>query len=117
MARIALFASCALLVTAGFAAAESPQSICIDPHKSYNARSLNQHDVFVQTSIGKPRPPARLETSCINLEPAIGIGLSTSFICIGLGDDVVANTIDGHVEHCVVTRVRPYAPEKGDKNT
>lgn len=108
MTRIAA----ALIVVAASASA-SPT--CIDPHFSYNARSLNQHDVFVQNGIGKPRPPLRLTTSCINLEPAVSIGLGSAFTCIGLGDSVVAHTIDGHVERCVVTHVEPYAPKAGDR--
>jgi hypothetical protein len=109
-----------LLVAAVFAAAstaalaETPKTTCIDPHRSYVARPLNHHDVFVQTSIGKPKPPVRLKTSCTYLDPAIGIALSSNFACVGLGDTVVATTADGKHEACRITRVLPYAPEEGD---
>jgi hypothetical protein len=96
------------------ALAEAPKASCIDPHRSYVARPLNHHDVFVQTSQGKPKPPVRLKTSCTYLDPAIGIALSSNFICLGLGDTVVATTADGRREACRVTAVLPYAPEAGD---
>jgi hypothetical protein len=99
---------------AGAAWAEAPKASCIDPHRSYVARPLNHHDVFVQNSMGAPRPPVRLKTSCTYLDPAIGIGLSSQFTCMGLGDTVVATTIDGKREACVVTKVLAYAPEQGD---
>ena len=111
MTRIALIAA---LITATGVASAATQSICIDPH-SYNAHSLNQHDVWVRNGIGKPRPPLRLTTSCINLEPATSIGIGSAFTCIGLGDRVVAHTIDGRVERCIVTHIEPYAPKDGDK--
>ena len=105
----------ALLAAASTAAlADAPKVSCIDPHRSYIARPLNHHDVFAQTSIGKPRPPVRLKTSCTYLDPAIGIGLSSQFTCLSLGDTVVATTISGTRESCIVTRVLPYAPEEGD---
>lgn len=94
--------------------AEAPKASCIDPHHSYIARPLNHHDVFVQQSIGAPKPAVRLKTSCIYLDPAIGFGLSSPYTCIGLGDPVVATINGGKREACVVTKVLPYAPEKGD---
>jgi hypothetical protein len=104
-----------LAVASTSALADAPKTSCIDPHRPYVSRSLNHHDIFVQTSLGKPKPAVRLKTSCIDLDPAIGFGLSSQFNCIGLGDSVVATTIDGKREACVVTRVLPYAPEEGDK--
>jgi len=108
-----LLLAAALAATSTVAAAETPAASCIDPHKSYVARPLNDHDVYVEQSIGKPKPPVRLKTSCIHLGPAIGIGLSAQINCVGLGDHVVA-TLGGHREGCIVTRVLPYAPEDGD---
>ncbi len=89
-------------------------STCFNPQRSYSAHSLNRHEVFVQTTMGKPRPPVRVTTTCINLEPAIGFGFSASFICVGMGDSVVASTADGRREQCVVTRVAPYVSAAGD---
>lgn len=104
----------AVAALAGTAGAEAPRPSCINPHQSYVARPLNHHDVWVQNSIGKPKPPVRLKTSCIYLDPAIGIGLNSQFTCVSLGDTVVATTIDGKRESCVVTGVQTYAPEDGD---
>jgi hypothetical protein len=109
-----LFLAALLAATSTAALADAPNASCIDPHKSYVARALNHHDVFVQTSIGTPRPAVRLTTSCIYLDPAIGFGLSSQFTCMGRGDTVVATTISGTRESCIVTRVLPYAPEEGD---
>lgn len=111
--KLVLFAGLVALV-AGTAWAEAPKASCIDPHRSYVARPLNHHDVFVQSSLGAPKPPVRLKTSCTYLDPAIGIGLSAQFNCVSLGDVVVATTMDGKRESCVVTRVMAYAPEEGD---
>jgi hypothetical protein len=102
------------LVLASAAWAQAPKASCVDPHSSYVARPLNNHDVFVRQSIGKPKPPIRLKTSCIHLDSAIGFGLSSSFTCIGLGDPVVATINGGGHQGCVVTKVLPYAPEEGD---
>ncbi len=104
----------AAAVLASAAWAEAPQASCIDPHRSYVARPLNHHDVFVQQSIGKPKPPVRLKTSCTYLDPAIGFGLNSSFNCMSLGDSVVATINGGRRESCVVTGVKAYAPEEGD---
>lgn len=104
----------AVTTLASAAWAEVPKTSCIDPHRSYVARPLNHHDVFVQTSIGTPKPAVRLKTSCVHLDPAIGIGLSSSFSCVGQGDTVVASILGGQREACTVTRVLPHAPEEGD---
>jgi hypothetical protein len=106
----------ALLAAAAPAQAESAvqRASCIDTSRDYLARPLNDHEIYVQSMIGKPRPPIRLKTSCHNLHPAIGIGLRTQFTCIGLGDTVVATLNGGEQESCVVTGVLPYAPNTGD---
>lgn len=104
------------LLLAGAAWAEPPKApvACINPHKSYIAHPLNEHDLYVIQSIGRAKPPVRLKTSCHNLGPAIAFGLSSPFNCLGLGDTVVATIVDGHRESCVVTRVLTYTPEEGD---
>jgi len=104
----------ALAAVSTAAVAEAPEASCIDPHKSYVARPLNHHDVFVQTSLGKPKPPVRITTSCSYLDPAIGFGFGSQFTCVGLGDSVTATINGGGRETCVVTHIAPYAPEKGD---
>jgi len=104
----------ALLALSPAALAASPRASCIDPHRSYVARPLNRHDVYVEASIGKPKPPVRLKTSCAFLEPAIAVSFSSSFTCVGQGDTVVATTTDGRRETCIVTGVLPYAPMEGD---
>lgn len=104
----------AVILVANAAWAEPPKETCLDPHRSYIARPLSHHDVFVQQSIGTPKPPVRLKTSCTFLDPAIGVGLSSPYTCIGLGDTVVATINGGKRESCVVTKVMLYAPEEGD---
>ena len=54
MIRIGLAAMAAVLA-ANAALADPPQASCIDPKRSYVARPLNSHDIFVQNSIGKYR--------------------------------------------------------------
>jgi len=109
-----LMSAALLAATSTVALADAPAASCIDPHKSFVARPLNHHDVFVQNSMGTPKPPVRLKTTCTYLDPAIGFGISAEFTCVGLGDTVTATTADGKVEVCRVTRVLPYAPEEGD---
>jgi hypothetical protein len=96
------------------ALAETPKPTCIDPQRSYVARPLNKHDVFVQTSMGAPKPPVRILTTCTSLTSAIGFGLNAQFNCVGMGDTVTATTADGQVSVCKVKRVVPYSPEEGD---
>lgn len=108
------------MILVGTAWAEPPKpaaAACIDPHKSYVAHPLTQHEVYVKQSMGKEKPPVRLTTSCIHLEPAMGFGFSAQYTCIDLGDSVVATMNGGSRESCKVTRVRPYAPEPGDFKT
>lgn len=100
----------------GAMAADAPKAVCIDASKSYAARPLNSHDVFVQQTIGKPKPPVRLTTSCVHLDPAIGIRVSSQFNCVGLGDRVAATTLGSGRQSCIVTRVAPYVPEDSDIN-
>ncbi len=102
------------IALASAACAEVSKTSCINPQRSYIARPLNHHDVFVQQSIGAPKPPVRLKTSCSYLDPAIGFGLSSPYTCIGLGDHVVATINGGKREACIITGVLTYAPEEGD---
>jgi hypothetical protein len=110
--KLVLVAALGFAVT-GASWAEAPKASCIDVKSSYVARPLNSHDIFVQNSLGKPKPPVRLTTSCHRLEDAIGFGLSSEFTCIGRGDTVAANLMSDR-QTCVVTKVAPYAPQAGD---
>ncbi len=111
MKRVFLVVSALALTGAAMAATAAS---CIDPHKSYVARPLNNRDVFVRQSIGTAKPPVRLQTSCIDIHAALGFGISSSFNCVGLGDTVVATINGGRRESCRVTKVLPYAPQDGD---
>ena len=90
--------------------AQAANSVCIDTHRSYEAHTQGLHDVFIRSSIGKPRPALLLSTSCHGLDKADRISVSTEFNCVGLGDTVVATKIDGDRQFCRVTRVAPYVP-------
>jgi hypothetical protein len=100
----------ALLLLSISAAASAPAATCIDVQRGYEAHSDGAHDVIIRNSIGKPRPPLRLATTCFNLEKADAISVSSDFGCVSLGDTVVATKIDGHREICRVTGLAPYVP-------
>jgi hypothetical protein len=107
MAAIALMA-----MLAGNAAA-GPQASCIDTKVSYVARPLNDHDVWVQNSLGAKKAPIRVTTSCHHLSSSNAVSLSAQFTCLGLGDPVVA-TAGSDRQTCIVTKVQPYAAADGD---
>jgi hypothetical protein len=99
-----------LLLSISAAAAAPAATTCVNVQRSYEAHSDGPHDVVIRNAIGKPRPPLRLATSCINLEKADAISVSSDFGCVSLGDTVVATKSDGHREFCRVTGVSPYGP-------
>jgi hypothetical protein len=102
----------ALLLLSISAAASAPAATtCINVQRSYEAHTDGTHDVIIRNSIGKPRPPLRLATTCVNLEKADAISVSSDFGCVSLGDTVVATKIDGHREVCRVSSVAPYVPQ------
>ena len=90
--------------------AQAANSVCIDAHSSYEAHPQGSNDVIIRSTIGKPRPPLLLSTSCHGLDKADRISVSSQFGCIGLGDAMVATKIDGHRQFCRVTRVAPTVP-------
>jgi hypothetical protein len=110
MIRIALAGM--IFAAAAVSAAATPPS-CIDPSRSFIARPLSEHQVYVESTIGPKKPPIRVSTSCIHLSPAVGFGFSGDFHCISLGDTVVANLISER-QGCVVTKVEAYVPQQGD---
>lgn len=104
-----------LVVAASAAAyADPPKAPCIDPQKSYIARPLNAHDVYARTTLGSPKPAARLTTTCVHLVHADYVSLSSQFTCVAQGDMVIATILGGDREACKVAFVRPYVPDKDD---
>jgi len=113
-----VFAALAAVLAANAALAGDPAAgvvTCIDTHSSYRVRALNQHDAVVVKTLGEAKPPVRITTTCINLLRADNIGLSSQFNCLGMGDVVVAASIDGRGESCRISKVKAFAPEEGDK--
>lgn len=95
-----------LLLLSSSAATAAPAA-CVDVQRSYEAHTDGMHDVIIRNAIGKPRPPLRLTTTCVNLEKADAISVSSDFGCVSQGDIVVATKIDGHREVCRVSSVAP----------
>jgi hypothetical protein len=108
VATIALIAA-----FAGNAAADPVKTSCIDTKVSYVARALNSHEIWLQNSLGAKKPPVRVTTSCHHLQSSYAFSLSAQFTCLDKGDPVVA-TAGGEREHCIVTKVQPYAAADGD---
>lgn len=106
-----------VLAIAGFAvtaeAADAPKATCIDPSRDYVSRALNNHEIYLESTIGPKKPPQRITTSCHHLGSAISFGFSSSFHCVDQGDTVVP-TILGESQTCRVTKVAPYVPQKDD---
>jgi hypothetical protein len=100
----------ALLLFALCTNAQAARTACIDTQRSYEAHALGLHDVVIRSTIGKPRPPLLLSTSCFGLDKADRISVSAEFTCVSLGDTVVATKINGDRQLCRVTRVAPYVP-------
>ncbi|MEI9994431.1 MAG: hypothetical protein WDM91_07540 [Rhizomicrobium sp.] len=100
----------ALLAAPAALAAPPPGKICIDPRRSYQALYLEGHDIVARQTIGRDHRQLRLSTTCIGLRSADMIRLSSDFNCVGMGDDVIAGTIDGHRQTCRISHAEPYTP-------
>ena len=85
---------------------------CLNPHFSYRAQPSGDHDVVAQNTIGSHTARVHITTSCVDLHKADVISLSTAFGCLGKGDDVIATSIDGRRQSCIVTNIVPDAPAK-----
>jgi hypothetical protein len=81
--------------------------VCLNPNYSYEAKPEGNHDVIARSTFGANHMRLRLSTTCIDLHDADVITLSTSFLCVGQGDSVVATGIDGRRQHCIVTKIAP----------
>lgn len=87
-------------------AAPPDKPLCVDAMRadSYNARAISRHEVLARNAIGDRRA-VRLMTTCIHLDRAANIGLSSFGHCIGMGDTVVATVPGGPNQTCKVTGV------------
>jgi hypothetical protein len=91
------------------AMADVQANTCLNPHFSYRAQVSGYHDVVAENTIGADVVRVRLTTSCTGLHNADTISLNTAFGCLGKGDDVVAISIDGRQQRCIVTNIVPDA--------
>jgi len=87
------------------------QGACLNPHFSYRAQPVGLHELVAENTIGTHLTKVRITTSCIDLHDADVISLNTPFGCLGRGDDVVATSIDGRRQSCIVTNIVPVAPQ------
>jgi len=115
--RTLLLAAAIALVPAALAETPAPpqKKVCIDPHYSYQAWYVRDHDIAARSTLGSDRRELKLSTTCLFLSSVDHVSLQSSFNCIGKGDDVFTSTIDGRHQHCRITHVEPYVPQPGDK--
>jgi hypothetical protein len=92
------------------APASSSDKICLNPHRDYQARAVNDHEIVASNTLGHDHRPVLLSTTCVHLTAAFHFSLSSVFYCLGQGDNVVATAADGHQWGCLIAKVQPYAP-------
>jgi hypothetical protein len=93
------------------ALADDQTDACLNPHFSYRAQPAGLHDLVAENTIGTHLTKVRITTSCIDLHDADVISLNTAFGCLGRGDDVVATSIGGRRQRCIVTNIAPVTPQ------
>ncbi len=102
-----------LLLAAPALGAPPAGGVCIDPHWSYRANWLKGHQIVAERTLGSDHRKLLLDTTCIDLEHADFISLSTSFQCVGQGDDVFVKKLGGHFQHCRITHAAPLPAGQG----
>jgi hypothetical protein len=113
--KIAYVAIAGLLAVAPVAAAAPPRdTVCVNPHYDYQARWLSGHDIVIKQTFGHDQRELKLSTTCIDLDKPDLIRVSSSFNCVGMGDDVFISKIDGHRQACRISHVEPYVPQAHD---
>lgn len=109
MKRTALLV-CLTLQASAALADSLPQRICVEARRrdDYTARAVGRHDIVVRNTAGRDRRPLRLETTCVHIEPGAVVYVHSFTGCIGLGDDVIAASLDNRAELCRVSGSRPF---------
>lgn len=103
----------ALLFLAAPAFAQPPdRPLCIDASRpgNVNARPISRHEVLARNAIGDMRG-VRIKTTCIHIDRAAMVGLSSSFHCLGKGDAVAVRVPGGPGETCRVTAIGTVAED------
>jgi hypothetical protein len=103
-----LLLAAALLAASVAANAASPDTACVNPSSSYRVRWLEAHDLLAVNTLGSGHKEVRLTTSCIGLGKTYSFSLGSTGTCVGQGDPVVATSIDGRRQQCVITGVALY---------
>ena len=111
--KLAYAVLASLIFVAPAIAAPVTGGVCIDPHWSYRANWLKGHQIVAQRTIGTDHRQLLLDTTCYDMDRSDFVSLSTSFQCVGQGDDVIVSKLDGHRQRCRVTHVEPYTPPAG----
>ena len=96
------------------AAITDGKSICVATQRGYDAHVLGHREIWVRNSLGSNRPELKLTTSCFDLQPTMGLSVSSISPCIERGDKVTATDLNGHVKQRRVIDVTPYSstPDK-----
>ncbi len=103
----ALLAS--LLAASPAMSAQPAGAICLNPKWDYQAKWLGGNEIVAHQTFGRDQRPIKISTTCIGLERANYIHLSSDFHCIAQGDRVIATVIGDQRRSCRVTHVEPYS--------